>query len=430
MSIDYQQLRLDGIYQMNQQNDLMLRVKIPAGVLSSEQAEKISEIGERFGKGMLHLTSRASIEFHWLRYEQLEQIMPMLAAVGLTSRGACGGAVRGISCSTSFGPGFEKIQALARGLQRHFAGNPYFEGLPKKFKLAVEAGYAGARHLIQDLALVYSGDRDGAPRFDVWCAGGLGREPQPAFCYARNLEEQTLLPLIEAVIAVYAEGAPAGKRLKHLVNEIGEADFRKQVEKRHQSTPPPRLRPSVAGPLVVTPEALITLPIFAGELRSEQLRNLAQLAKLYCGGFLALNTDQDILLPLADPDQSSVLQEALTQLGLIDGEPLLSCRLCPGNHECRMGLVATRDLARELNERLAGGPLANAGFAISGCPNSCSQPQLADYGIVTRKLVKAEDGRRTPRFDLLKRSGVTFGEPLATELSRESLFLALNDLNR
>ena len=108
MSIDFQQLRLDGIYQMNPQEDLMLRVKIPAGVLSSEQAEKIAAIGERFGKGLLHLTSRASIEFHWLRYEQLAQIMPMLAAVGLITRGACGGAVRGISCSTSFGPGFEK----------------------------------------------------------------------------------------------------------------------------------------------------------------------------------------------------------------------------------------------------------------------------------------------------------------------------------
>jgi len=430
MSIDFQQLRLDGIYQMNPQEDLMLRVKIPAGVLSSEQAEKIAAIGERFGKGLLHLTSRASIEFHWLRYEQLAQIMPMLAAVGLITRGACGGAVRGISCSTSFGPGFEKIQSLARGLQRHFAGNPYYEGLPKKFKLAVEAGYQGSRHLIQDLAMVYTGEQDGSARFDVWCAGGLGREPQPAFCYARDLEEEALLPLIEAVVTVYTQGAAAGKRLKHLLREIGEETFRAQVEKLRHHAPAPQLRPSVAGPLVATPHALVTVPVFAGELRSEQLHSLAQLAREYCGGFLALNTDQDILLPLADPGQRSALQETLVQQELLGATPLLTCRVCPGSHECRMGLSATREVAAELNRQLTGSKLADASFAISGCPNSCSQPQLADYGIVTRKLVKQDDGSRAPRFDLLKRSGEALGEVIVADLSQQKLFSAFDNMQR
>ena len=49
MSIDYQKLRLDGIYKQNKQGDLMLRVKIPAGALSSEQAEmftrQLADIG-------------------------------------------------------------------------------------------------------------------------------------------------------------------------------------------------------------------------------------------------------------------------------------------------------------------------------------------------------------------------------------------------
>ena len=46
MTIDYKQLRLDGIYQMNPEGDLMMRVKVPAGILSCEQAEKIADIGE------------------------------------------------------------------------------------------------------------------------------------------------------------------------------------------------------------------------------------------------------------------------------------------------------------------------------------------------------------------------------------------------
>jgi len=428
MSIDFQALRLDGIYQMNPQDDLMLRVKIPAGVLSSEQAEKIAEIGERFGQGMLHLTSRGSVEFHWLRVEQLGRILPMLAAVGLTTRGACGGAVRGISCSTSFGPGFARVQGLARRLHRHFAGNPHFEGLPKKFKIAVEADYRGARHLIQDLAIVRRDEGADGERFDVWCAGGLGREPQPAFCYARDLDEAQLLPLVEAVIRVYARDTPAGKRLKHLLREIGEETFRARVAERLDQASSPALRPSVAGALVEQPAALLEVPVFAGELPATHFRTAARLARTYGDGFLALTADQNLAFPLAEADRREALREALRADGMLPDGPTLNCRACPGNHECRMGLAPTRELARELEQRYAGGALGEASFAISGCPNACSQPQLAEIGIVTRKLVRDADGGRTPRFDLLRRRGDGFGESLASDLDRAGLFAALDGL--
>jgi len=427
MTIDYPALRLDGIYQMNPQDDLMLRVKIPAGVLSSEQAEKIAEVGERFGRARLHLTSRASVEFHGLRYEQLTQIMPMLAAVGLTSRGACGGAVRGISCSTSFGPGFDEVQGLARRLHRHFAGNPHFEGLPKKFKIAVEAGYGKARHLIQDLAVVRVDSADEA-RFDVWCAGGLGREPQPAFCYARGLEEPQLLPLIEAVIRVYARHTPAGKRLKHLLRELGEGAFRERVEERRHHAPPPELRSSVAGALVGPPAALLEVPVFAGEITTAGFRHAAQLARDYCGGFFALTADQNLAFPLVEAGALDALRAELLASGLLRDAATLACRVCPGNHECRMGLAATRELAGELEQRYAAGALGTLSFAISGCPNSCSQPQLADIGIVTRRLERNSDGTRSPRFEVLRRDGEGFGDRLATDLDQAGLFATLDAL--
>ncbi|HSR36804.1 MAG TPA: hypothetical protein VLL73_06440, partial [Desulfurivibrionaceae bacterium] len=165
--IDLQKLRIDGVYQMNNEGDLMLRVKIPAGVLSAEQALAIAQTSEQFAGGRLHLTSRGSIELHRLRHEQLAEVSRSLARVGLTSRGACGGAVRGVSCSTSVSPDFDRVQALARRIHRHFTGNPHFEGLPKKFKIAVEADAHLGRHLIQDVGLVLCGD-DKEPSYDIW----------------------------------------------------------------------------------------------------------------------------------------------------------------------------------------------------------------------------------------------------------------------
>ena len=79
--------------------------------------------------------------------------------------------------------------------------------------------------MIQDVGLVYLGCGSGQPLFDVWAAGGLGREPQPAFLLERNLPESTLIPYIERIIDVYKRDTPAGKRLKHLVREIGTEEF-------------------------------------------------------------------------------------------------------------------------------------------------------------------------------------------------------------
>ena len=75
MTIDYQKLRLYGVYQQDKEENLMLRVKIPAGFLSSEQATTIAIISKECSNGMLHLTSRGSFEFHWLKHHQLDDIL-------------------------------------------------------------------------------------------------------------------------------------------------------------------------------------------------------------------------------------------------------------------------------------------------------------------------------------------------------------------
>ena len=404
MTIDYQKLRLDGIYQQDKEGNLMLRVKIPAGVLSSTQAEAVSTISERYSNGILHLTCRGSIEFHWLKHEDLAEIFQQLAAVGLSSRGACGGAVRGISCSTTFNRDFSLVQNVARRLNRHFMGNPYFEGLPKKFKIGIDAGYDHARHLIQDIGLVLVDFQDEQPCFDVWCAGGLGREPQAAFRLEQGLPESGLIPLIEAVVQVYRDNTPPPKRLKYLVNQVGEVKFRGLVQNDRQHRAQPQAQSSLDGSTITTGGDIINIPVFAGELQATALLFLAKLAREEASGFLAVTADQDMALPLLPGQDQSESRKRLEGRGFFNSpEAKVSFRICPGNHECCMGLVATRDVARQVIASM-GETGKNQKWAISGCANSCSQPQLADYGIISRKLVTEENGDRTPRFDLVHRA--------------------------
>lgn len=423
---DYSQFKINGIYQQNASGELMVRIKLPAGVLSSQQAVVLADLAAAFSDNPLHLTCRGNMELHGLRGEQLALVFRRLHAVGLTTRGACGGAVRGIACATTGPDSFARIQLLVRRLHEHFTGNPHFEGLPKKFKMAVENGYRGARHLCQDLALVYLGREGGRELCDVWVAGGLGRQPQEGLLLANRVPCERLLPLVEGVIRVYRQHTPAGKRLKHLLAEIGEAEFRSLLARETEGAASLPL----ASPLdeqwgeAIAPGTCgwITLPVSAGQLPPEDLRRAASIAADQGDGFLAVSRDQNLLVSLGSTSDEVRLREVLQEAGLLkQDQPTLLCRACPGNHACPKGLVPTRDLARQLD-----GVLGEAGrsleWAVAGCPNGCSQPQLADYGIVgVRKETKTQEAR----YDLYRRDGEGFGQLLQNGLTVEELLSAI-----
>lgn len=432
MTIDYNRLRVEGVYKQNEDGQLMLRVKVPAGVLSVEQARKVADVSDRFSNGMLHLTTRGSIELHWLGFADLAEVLRQLSAVGLTSRGACGGAVRGIVCSTTFAEGFAVTQVMARKLHRHFAGNPHFEGLPKKFKIGVDAGYESSRHLIQDAGLVYVGTDNGVDLYDVWLAGGLGREPMPALLYEEKIPERRLIPLLEAAVKVHKQNTPVGKRLKHVVKAVGEERFRQLLAEELQDAVDLEMADGFEKRLTALPHGprvRLQAHIFAGDVDTATFRQLADIAERFAEGYLALTADQNVAFLLGSASNSEAAQKDLADAGF-SGETLAertAFRICPGNHECRMGLAPTRDVARDVIAALGEKGRAMT-WAISGCGNSCAQPQLADVGILANKSVKGDDGRRQPLFDLLRRQDSGFGQAVHQGLTHSELLQAVADL--
>lgn len=412
--------RLDGIYKQRQDGFFMQRVKLPAGVISSEQAEMVSLVSERFGQGTIHLTTRGSMEIHWLREEDLPAVKKHFAAVGLTSRGACGGAVRGVTCGSQGAVGFPQLESFARRLQRHFTGNPRFERLPKKFKIGIEADTNGRRHLIQDVGLVLATAHETETRYDVYVAGGLGREPQAGFLLEAGVVENRIIPLIEAVATVYSAHTPAGKRIKHLVREIGQDEFRARVlghPLAAEELPTQHGIPESALAGLDTPEQRLVSSYFAGMLDADELRRLADFARTWAAGYLMVTADQDVAFHIPAGLDIDTASAALPHRA----EPeQVTFRICPGTHECRAGLTPTRDIARSVLDAM--GPAARAlTWAVSGCPNSCTQPQLADAGITSSTLVKDEQGERTPRFDLYRLGDAGLGSIVERSLTLEEL---------
>ncbi|WP_191965725.1 nitrite/sulfite reductase [Oryzomonas sagensis] len=422
--------RLDGIYKQRQEGFYLQRVKLPAGVVSSSQARTVAAVSSRFGQGTIHLTTRGSMEIHWLKESDLPIIKRDLAKVGLTARGACGGAVRGITSGSQAAQEFPALESIARRLHRQFTGNPRFERLPKKFKIGIEASVASGRHLIQDVGLVLTGGEDGRNLYDVWIAGGLGREPRPGFLFKQRLPEERIIPVIEAIVKVYATHAPPPKRLKFLAREFGEAKLCRLIEEEivyreeipRTSGLPEQLVPSSDG------RQRLELQLFAGKLTAGQLEQIADTADRYADGVLMITANQDIALLLSRGVEAAPILDALQQsTGLDFAATAPAMRVCPGSHECRMGLASTRDVATELLG-LIGEQGRTQSWAISGCPNSCSQPQLADVGIVCSALRKDEDGKRTPRFDIYRRTDAGLGTLSANDLTADELFSKVKDI--
>ena len=433
MTKDLQKLRIEGIYEQRQPAFYMLRVKLPGGVLPVAQAADIAEVAEKYARGSIHLTTRGSIEFHWLRLENLAGIKAMLAAGGLTSRGSCGGAVRGIVCNTSFEPDSPRLQLLARRLHQHFTNRPHFEGLPKKFKIGIVDGYQKGIHLIQDVGLVPAGSAGEPDAYDVWVAGGLGREPAPGFLLQAGVPERRLIPLVEGIISGYRDHAPAGKRLKHLVREIGRTGFVELLGKQQGgelTLPLPDEHEKTCA--MVIPEfhaPSLEAAVFAGELTAAALRSLAVIAAEHADGFLVLNRDQNVSFPIGNRPDRERAAAALAQAGFLGHprEERVRFRVCPGSHECRFGLVPTRDMARELLAEM-GREATTLTWAIAGCPNSCSQPQLASVGVIATRMVQEQQDERQPRFDLYRRNSQGFGTRVGTGLTLQALREAVRAL--
>ena len=427
MTIEKQHLRLNGIYPQRQKEFFMQRVKLPAGIISSEQAHKVAQVAERYARGLVHLTTRGSIELHWLTQGDLAAVAAQLASVGLVNRGACGGAVRGVVCGSLAAAGAPALEALARRIHRHFTGNPRYENLPKKFKVGIEADTVSGRHLIQDVGLIPAPSEDGRSRFDVWVAGGLGREPTPGFLLAPGVVEESLLPLIETVVRLYRENTPPPKRLKYFVREIGQEAFRQLVFSDPAVLEELVSSPSLSASLVPAREGgaqRIEVPVFAGELTSGGLASLAEVAGRYCGGMLMVTGDQNIALHAAAAEHPQALH-ALGAAGVAGDAPRdqVIFRICPGNHECLAGLAPTREVAGLLLDAM--GPAARSlTWAISGCPNCCAQPQLSQAGVVSSRLVSEPDGR-APRFDLYRAGSGLFAEPVQQELTLDALLEAV-----
>jgi acyl-CoA synthetase (AMP-forming)/AMP-acid ligase II len=185
----------------------MMRIKVPFGKLSAEQLDVLAELGEEYSDAILHVTTRQDIQLHFVHIEDTPDLMRRLAAVGNTTREACGNAGLGV-----LGPGYE-------GSVRDEDGNELPVGQPGRLWIRAPSNMIGywnrpdatAETIVDgwlDTGDVMHVDEDGYFRFD-------GRKKQIIVHDGSNISPQEVEEAVLAHEAVASAGVVGVHDLMH-----------------------------------------------------------------------------------------------------------------------------------------------------------------------------------------------------------------------
>lgn len=117
------------------------------------QYKAFDDAAQKFGRGSIRLTTRQTIQFHWVAKEDIKGVMKELDSVLLSSQATCGDIVRNVTCALDVvgRPEYHEIQDFAQLLSDHFKSraNAYREiwldEQPKVWILAKSCGRFGNR---------------------------------------------------------------------------------------------------------------------------------------------------------------------------------------------------------------------------------------------------------------------------------------------
>ncbi|MBN8411275.1 MULTISPECIES: nitrite/sulfite reductase [Halomonas] len=422
----------------------MLRIAIPYGMLASYQLRKLGELAARYDRGYGHFTTRTNLQLNWPKLEDVPDMLAELASVQMHAIQTSGNDIRNTTTDQFSGiAGDEEVdpRPWCELIRQWSTFHPEFYYLPRKFKIAV-TGAAQDRAAIQvhDIGLKLWRNDAGDVRIKVLVGGGLGRTPMIGETLCEDLPWQHLLTYLEAVLRVYNQfGRRDNKfkaRIKILTKALGVDEMRRRVEEEwahlkdgvqtlnqqavddmaaHFVDPPRR---DVDASAIEAFEALrrdnrafarfvtnnvtdhkvpgykaVTLSLkrsgqSPGDVTSEQMAQIADLADDYSFGELRVTHEQNLVLSDVAVDQIEELWHKLEALGLANPTvgTLADLICCPGGDYCALANAKSIPVAQAIQERFESldflydlGPLD---LNISGCMNACGHHHVGHIGIL------------------------------------------------
>ena len=430
----FKPLRLkNGLYL--QLHAYMLRVAIPYGTLDSRQMRMLGHIARHYDRGYGHFTTRQNIQYNWIKLEQAPDLLADLASVEMHAIQTSGNCIRNISSDQFAGATADEVgdpRPWAELLRQWSSFHPEFSYLPRKFKIAV-TGSDIDRAAIQlhDIGLQLV-EKDGQLGFKGYVGGGMGRTPLLAALIREFLPAEHFLSYQEAILRVYNRHGRRDNiykaRIKILVNDLGAAEFARQVEeewahvlKQGIDAPqaeidriagffaPPAFEAGLSDDIdlgdpdfalwVKTNVAAHKAPGYAiatisvkpvggipGDASADQIDAIADIAQTYSFDELRVTHAQNLVLPHVRKADLYAVWTRLREIGLGDSNLDLATDIiaCPGLDYCSLANARSIPVAQKIAERLepVQREVGELKIKISGCINACGHHHAGHIGIL------------------------------------------------
>lgn len=422
----------------------MLRVAIPYGMLSSLQVRTLANIARDYDRGYAHISTRQNIQYNWPALAQVPDILAELAQVQMHAIQTSGNCIRNTTTDQFAGVIAGEIadpRPTCELIRQWSTFHPEFAFLPRKFKIAVNAlpDVDRAATAVHDIGVYIVKNAAGEIGYKILVGGGLGRTPIIGSIIREFLPQNELIAYLEAVLRVYnLYGRRDNKykaRIKILVKALTPEVFAQKVEAEFAHTNTEALRvpaqefarlasfftePAYAT-LDDNPPALsqalndnkafalwfkhnthahkksgyriVTLSlkktgVAPGDITSEQLETVADLADKYSFGEVRTTHEQNLVLADVRQEHLFELWQQVTALGFATANIgfLTNIICCPGGDFCSLANAKSIPIAEQIQRRFDDlDEVYNIGLLdlnISGCMNACGHHHVGHIGIL------------------------------------------------
>jgi sulfite reductase (NADPH) hemoprotein beta-component len=452
----------------------MVRVRAPGGVCTPAQWLVLDELARTHANGSLRLTTRQSFQVHGIRKPQLKDTIASVNRTLLTTIAACGDVNRNVMCnpnpyqsalhrevfdwacrmSEDLTPNTRAYHEIWLDDRLVAGGEPDHEPiygrtyLPRKFKIAIAVPPSNdVDVLAHDLGFIAIVDGGRLAGFNVSVGGGMGMTHGEPATYPRLADvigfctPDRVLAVTEHVVGIQRDHGDRSDRkharLKYTIDDRGvdwfTAELASRVGHRLEAARPFHFESNgdrygwVEG---VDGKLHLTLFIENGRVHdtpdSGLMTGLREIAKIHDGDF-RLTANQNLIIANIDPAKRPQIEALLARHRVADGNHHSALRLnsmaCVALPTCGLAMAESErylpSLIGKLEHVLDECGLAKDAITVrmTGCPNGCARPYLAEIAFVGKSLGKYNvylgGGFAGERLNKLYRSALSETEILA-----------------
>ncbi|WP_460560352.1 nitrite/sulfite reductase [Halorubrum pallidum] len=430
-----------------QESYFMMRLTNANGILEPGQLRAIAEVARdyasgpvtnpEFGDSWIDLTTRQSIQLHWIKLEDIPEIWEELESVGVTTRSSGGDTMRNISGSPVAGKDADEVidtLPLLERFQEEIRGDDDLCNMPRKFNISISGTpEGGAQDAINDVALEPARkeiDGEETLGFNVRVGGGLGgREPRVARPLDAFVTPDEAFEVVRGFVELYHDHGDRQVRAKNrsrffvdehgtewirdlLAEEYVDGDLRGAGEDIRDEYTYNAGRATEEGKKDYTGvheqgdgRRYVGLSVPVGRLPAEEAIELADLADEYGSGEVRLTRRQNPIIVDVEPDRvDDLLAEPLLARHRPEPDPFVrGAMACTGTEFCSLALVETKARTARLLRWLRDNvdlpdDVEQLKLHFSGCTADCGHANTADIGLLGMRARK--DGEMVEAVDI------------------------------